>query len=528
MHKRRRVASSVIATSLLVGCAGELDSRPLEQEGSDVQIESHEQKLIAVPGWSFMYQAATSRSVRVCVNLRAGVAAARLTTHQNNITPAVQAWVQAAQAVSTPTLTTTTNFTCTNPDIRVEVYATTARGTQPADTTVPAIYWGREYTWWPTGGNPYIRLFDDSTANTVLHEFGHAFGLGDTYVEGGTGCKLYQPNSLMCAPGTFTALQPDDINGAHEAFCIANAPPVCRRQVRVTSTPLVGDFDSDGRRDDIAVWGYNEGVGYWSTKEATGSVTMLSLPWGMQSHIPLTGDFDGDGFWDDIATWSQFDGHWHARRIDGSIIFSGAIYGTEGDIPLAADFDNDGQHDLGIFRPSNGMWYARRASGQVIFAELFWGTQGDIPLVGDFDSDGQYDDLGIFRPSEGKWYAKRANNSVIFQAITWGQNGDVPMVGDFDGDTYQDDWIVYRPSEGKWYATRRPPQFEDGVPPAASRIFEGLGWGTSTDIPVVGDFDADNRFDDIAAYRPSEKNWYTRTKESTTIYIRYLDGYMPF
>ena len=54
--------------------------------------------------------------------------------------------------------------------------------------------------------------------STILHELGHAFGLGDTYDS--SGCKFGQPNSIMCgSKREFPELQSDDINGVKFVFC---------------------------------------------------------------------------------------------------------------------------------------------------------------------------------------------------------------------------------------------------------------------------------------------------------------------
>jgi FG-GAP repeat len=44
-------------------------------------------------------------------------------------------------------------------------------------------------------------------------------------------------------------------------------------------------------------------------------------------------------------------------------------------------------------------------------------------------------------------------------------------------------------------------------------------WGSSGDLPVIGDFDGDGRTD-IVVYRPSTGNWFVL--ESSTSYTRWL------
>jgi hypothetical protein len=56
--------------------------------------------------------------------------------------------------------------------------------------------------------------------STYAHEFGHMFGLKDTYINGGHSgdCMPDQPTSMMCDPYRFSGLQQDDIDGIRSLF----------------------------------------------------------------------------------------------------------------------------------------------------------------------------------------------------------------------------------------------------------------------------------------------------------------------
>jgi V8-like Glu-specific endopeptidase len=285
------------------------------------------------------------------------------------------------------------------------------------------------------------------------------------------------------------------------------------KQLANGDIPLVGDFDSDGRRDDLGVW--RPSTGTWHAKRSNNTVIFDPIQSGAQGDVPLVGDFDSDGQMDDLGIWRPLTGRWYATRSDNTAILGvhGVQWGTQGDIPLVGDFDSDGHiDDLGIWRPSLGRWYAKRTNGTVIFDGVQWGTQGDIPLVGDFDSDGIFDDLGVWRPSSGTWWATRggaASGATIFQDLQFGTMGDVPLVGDYDSDGLMDDIGVWRPSFGKWYAKR---------PSDGTVLINEFQWGRVGDFPLVGDFDSDGMVDDLGVWRPESGNWHAKRSNNSIIF----------
>ncbi|MCP4213967.1 MAG: hypothetical protein GY765_04880 [bacterium] len=100
------------------------------------------------------------------------------------------------------------------------------------------------------------------------------------------------------------------------------------------------------------------------------------------------------------------------------------------------------------------------------------------------------DDIAIFRPDNGRWCVRGQ------ASVTWGTSTDIPVPGDYDGDG-DTDFAVYRPSGGLWCV----------------RGQASIPWGTSTDIPVPGDYDGDG-VTDIAVYRPSNGRWCIRGQAS--------------
>jgi hypothetical protein len=78
---------------------------------------------------------------------------------------------------------------------------------------------------------------------------------------------------------------------------------------------------------------------------------------------------------------------------------------------------------------------------------------------------------------------------------------------DFDIDL-KSDLAVFRPSEGNWYSRN-----------SSNGSIQVNSWGTSSDKVVPGDYDGDGQTD-IAVYRPSEGNWYVKNSFDNTVTVR--------
>lgn len=183
---------------------------------------------------------------------------------------------------------------------------------------------------------------------------------------------------------------------------------------------------------------------------------------------------------------------------------------------FSGDFDRDTRRDdHACWNPTTGQWTARTSQNTTIFSNRSQmgafapGTPvlGDVPVVGDLDGDGSFDDMGVFRGSTGAWYAMRSNGTTIMDTsaatnpIWLGVPGDVPLIGDFDADGRFDDFGVWRPTTGNWYAVRRDFSAIFATPP---------NLGALGDVPMVGDFDTDNRVDDLVTYRPATFAWTSK------------------
>ena len=322
----------------------------------------------------------------------------------------------------------------------------------------------------------------------------------------------------------------------------------------VGDIPLSGDFDGDGV-PDVAL--YRPSTGEWFLKGRT------AVQWGLPGDIPVPADYDGDGV-TDIAVFRQSSAgaQWFIRGR------APRVFGEIGDIPVPADYDGDGRAELAVFHPRTGRWHFLWTGGGTD-GVVTVGGPGDIPVAADFDGD-RIVDIAVFRPSTGIWYIRRPNGDIYSRQF--GLPGDIPVPADVTGDG-RAELRVWRPSTGMWYAydrwlggttsrqyglpgdlpiaerpvlpSPRPTDVDgDGVAdiavyrPSTGEWFTRLSvygyggttaaqWGLPGDIPVRADYDGDRRADP-AVYRPSSGQWFIAPTTASPLIVAWgLPGDVP-
>ncbi len=173
-------------------------------------------------------------------------------------------------------------------------------------------------------------------------------------------------------------------------------------------------------------------------------------------------------------------------------------------VPLMGDWNGDGIDTPG--RYDNGQWFVTSASvGKPEWQSQgsFGGEAGDIPVVGNIDTD-RTDDIGVYRA--GTWLWQRANGQPS-PPMSFGVAGDLPVVGDWDGDGTDDIGVVrgttwYLMVTGTQRASARKFLRKDvgkGVTitryPSAHKAMLQFSLGGPGDLPVVGDWNRDGRWD---------------------------------
>lgn len=137
-------------------------------------------------------------------------------THKNDVVYSIQEWVRGLTDVAQEPLATDVQIVAANAACDVKVYI---GNYSPAFTQLgltPSVY--LNYSGW----------FGSKTV--TLHEFGHAFGLLDTYNGSGGSCQSGQPDSVMCR-AYYEELQADDVAGIQDIY----------RRVRAANGVMVRD-----------------------------------------------------------------------------------------------------------------------------------------------------------------------------------------------------------------------------------------------------------------------------------------------
>jgi hypothetical protein len=201
-------------------------------------------------------------------------------------------------------------------------------------------------------------------------------------------------------------------------------------------TPIVGDFDGDGKADP-GIWRASQGV-WIIPKSSTNYTGYVFSQWGQLGDSPVIGDFDMDGK-ADIGFYR--DGLWGVLKSSQNYSLGSAQFfswGGAGLQPIAGDFDGDGKADIGYIVPPSGGQSAAYSilqsstgysflPGDVLFVPAGFPVLGDTPVIGRFDGDAK-DDPGIWRESQGVWILPRSStNYTTFTFSQWGQAGDIPF-----------------------------------------------------------------------------------------------------
>ncbi len=321
---------------------------------------------------------------------------------------------------------------------------------------------------------------------------------------------------LVAAVGSVTVslALPRAVPAAHAGTATATATAA---GTATALTPLVGDFDGDGRSDVLFYGPGSLPDHLWLGRPDR---NFAGVPVSVSgSYQPVLGDFNGDGrtdvFW--YAPGSAADWLWLGRAGGAFTTRAASVGGTYQ--PLVGDFNGDGRDDV--------LWYGPgSASDWISFGHADGGFAGHPvsvggtyqPLVGDYNGDGRSDVLWYGAGAAADWlWLGRADGNFASGART--VNGTYqPFTGDFNGDG-RTDVFWYGPGSDPdvlWFGR-------------ANGTFAGKAAAVNgTYQPLVGDYGGDGP-DDVfwyAAGDPDDSLWFGQSSgafagRATTLDIGY-------
>ncbi len=252
----------------------------------------------------------------------------------------------------------------------------------------------------------------------------------------------------------------------------------------------------------------------------------LSIPVG--SDKAIVGDWDSDGIRDEVMLWDVDSGNWVLQNWTNGDSLNARIgsWARGYDEIVAGDWDRDGEfddmiiwdRDTGkyVIQTWNGYEHTYRGGGQ-------WARGYTQMIAGDFNGDGFVNDTMLWSQSTGKWTLQRWQNFrwAFSGSGTWARGYDELIVGDWSAGGDFDETILWDRQTGRW-SMQTWSNFR-------WRYARSGQWSTGTNVVAPGDYDTDGRVDDIFLYNSSNGTWtvwsFHRTVPSTRLSGTWLNGY---
>jgi hypothetical protein len=272
--------------------------------------------------------------------------------------------------------------------------------------------------------------------------------------------------------------------------------------------PLTGDFNGDNR-DDVATFTRGAAGDVYVATSTGSAFTGTSVKWhdhfAIGVETPLVGDFNGDGR-DDIVTFTRGDiGDVYVALSDGSK-FNGdgkkwhEFFSIGNEVPIVGDFNGDGRDDIATFtRGDTADVYVALSDGTKFGASSVWhnhfGIGSEVVNAGDFNGDGRDDIVTFTRGGAGDVYVALSDGTKFNgDGVKWheffGINNEIPEVGDFNGDGKADIATFTRGDAADVYVA-----VSNGTTFTGTSVKWHDHFAVGTEVPRIGDFNGDKKAD---------------------------------
>lgn len=264
----------------------------------------------------------------------------------------------------------------------------------------------------------------------------------------------------MANSASTPALQGVNVIPNTTAAPTANAPTfVATQGIPTTGANViqtaVGDMDGNGQMDVVATNATTNSVTVIQ-RMAAGNPTLVQIPMatgGFNSPAyVVVGDFDKDGKVNDIAVTNQGNGTVSVLKNNGNMTYSqvaGSPFnlttGATGYVPFGidvGDFDGDGRPDVVVGNNGANTFIRvilNKANGAALQAPIANSTANNqnIVKVGDFDGDGKLDFISVARLATGVVTFYKGDGAGGFTkgaTVNVGMNPEAAAVGDLNLD----------------------------------------------------------------------------------------------
>ena len=272
---------------------------------------------------------------------------------------------------------------------------------------------------------------------------------------------------------------------------------------------VAGDFNGDGR-DDIVTFTRGPAADVYVALSTGSSFSGTGVKWhdyfAVGSETPLVGDFNGDGR-DDIATFTKGAAADVYVALSTGSSFAGTgvkwhdYFAAGSETPAVGDFNGDGRDDIATFtRGAAADVYVALStgwsfSGTGVKWHNFFAVGSETPAVGDFNGDGRDDIVTFTRGAAADVYvALSTGSSFSGTGVKWhdyfAAGSELASVGDFNGDNKDDIVTFTRGAPADVYVALSRGSYFTGT---------GVKWhnyfAVGSEIPGTGDFTGDGRTD---------------------------------